>query len=329
MCRSHRTMVRLCFLTVLLLPMAASAQSKVPRLCFLTFDGTAQSPSPRFGAFFQGLRDLGYVGGKTIAIDYLSANGRSDRFPALAAECVRLRADVIAVSTTPAALAAKSGTSTIPIVMLALGDPVGTGIVNNLARPEGNVTGMSSVTTELAVKRLQLLKDAVPKISRVLVLAYLVDPIAPLQVKSLKEAASSLGMTLHIRDIQTADDLSAAFDAGAREGVEGLLTTSASIFLVQRTRVTELAGRHGLPAIYPFSAFAVDSGGLMAYEVIESDLHKRAAIYVDRILKGAKPSDLAVQQPTKFNLVINLKTAKALGLTISSSVLLQADQVIQ
>lgn len=329
MCRSHRTMVRLCFLTVLLLPMVASAQSKVPRLCFLTFDGTAQSPSPRFGAFFQGLRDLGYVGGKTIAIDYLSANGRSDRFPALAAECVRLRADVIAVSTTPAALAAKSGTSTIPIVMLALGDPVGTGIVNNLARPEGNVTGMSSVTTELAVKRLQLLKDAVPKISRVLVLAYLVDPIAPLQVKSLKEAASSLGMTLHIRDIQTADDLSAAFDAGAREGVEGLLTTSASIFLVQRTRVTELAGRHGLPAIYPFSAFAVDSGGLMAYEVIESDLHKRAAIYVDRILKGAKPSDLAVQQPTKFNLVINLKTAKALGLTISSSVLLQADQVIQ
>ena len=245
MCRSHRTMVRLCFLTVSLLPMAASAQSKVPRLCFLTFDGTAQSPSPRFGAFFQGLRDLGYVGGKTIAIDYLSANGRSDRFPALAAECVRLRADVIAVSTTPAALAAKSGTSTIPIVMLALGDPVGTGIVNNLARPEGNVTGMSSVTTELAVKRLQLLKDAVPKISRVLVLAYLVDPIAPLQVKSLKEAASSLGMTLHIRDIQTADDLSAAFDAGAREGVEGLLTTSASIFLVQRTRVTELAGRHG------------------------------------------------------------------------------------
>jgi putative ABC transport system substrate-binding protein len=330
MCRWHSTMVRLCFLMALLLPMVVSAQSKVPRLCFLTFDpGTAQSPSPRFDAFFQGLRNLGYVGGNTIAIDYLSANGRSERFPALAAECVRLKADVIAASTTPAALAAKSGTSTIPIVMLGLGDPVGTGIVDSLARPGGNVTGMSSLTTELAVKRLQLLKQAVPRISRVLVLAYLVDPIAPLQVKTLKEAASSLGMTLHIHDIRTADDLSAAFDAGAREGVEGLLTTSASIFHVQRAQVAELAGRRGLPAIYPFSAVAVESGGLMAYEVIESDLHRRAAIYVDRILKGAKPSDLAVQQPTKFKLVINLKTAKALGLTISSSVLLQADEVIQ
>jgi len=330
MCRSHSTMVRLCFLMALLFPMVASAQGTVPRLCFLTFDpGTAQSPSPRFDAFFHGLRDLGYVHGKTIAIDYLPADGRSERFPALAAECVRLRANVIAASTTPAALAAKSRTSTIPIVMLGLGDPVGTGIVDSLARPGGNVTGMSSVTTELAVKRLQLLKQAVPKISRVLVLAYLVDPIAPLQVKALKEAASSLGVTLHIRDVRTADDFSAAFDAGTHEGAEGLLTTSASIFHVHRARVTELAGRHGLPAIYPFAVYAVDSGGLMAYEIIESDLHRRAAIYVDRILKGAKPSDLAVQQPTKFKLVINLKTAKALGLTISSSVLLQADQVIQ
>jgi putative ABC transport system substrate-binding protein len=188
---------------------------------------------------------------------------------------------------------------------------------------------MSSLATDLAVKRLQLLKQAVPKISRVLVLAYLVDPITPLQVKTLKEAASSLGVTLHVRDIRTADDFAAAFDAGAREGAEGLLTASASIFHVQRARVTELAGRHGLPAIYPFSVAAVDSGGLMAYEVIESDLHGRAALYVDRILKGAKPSDLAVQQPTKFKLVINLKTATALGLTISPSVLLQADELIQ
>ena len=330
MCCSHSTMVRRWFLIVLLLPMVVSAQSKVPRLCFLTFDpGTVQSPSPRFEAFFQGLRDLGYVHGKTIAIHYLSADGRNERFPALAAECVRLRADVIAVSTTPAALAAKSGTSTIPIVMLGLGDPVGTGILDSLARPGGNVTGMSSLTTELAVKRLELLKQAVPRISRVLVLAYLVDPIAPLQVKTLKETASSLGMTLHIRDIRTADDLSAAFEAGAREGAEGLLITSASIFFVQRARVAELARRHGLPAMHPYSMFAVDSGGLMAYEVIESDLHRRAALYVDRILKGAKPSDLAVQQPTKFKLVINLKTATALGLTISPSMLLQADELIQ
>ena len=177
----------------------------------------------RFDGFFQGLRDLGYVDGQTITIDYLSAEGHGERFPALAAECLRLKADIIAVSTTPAAQAAKNATRTIPIVMIALGDPVGTGLVDSLAQPGGNVTGMSLMVPELAAKRLELLKEAVPGISRVLVLTYLADPIAPLQVKALKKAARSLGVTLQIQDIQTADDLPAAFDAGARERVEGLL----------------------------------------------------------------------------------------------------------
>jgi len=316
---------------LILVPLAeAQRTGKIPQLCFLTFDpGTAQSPSARFDGFFHGLRDLGYVHGQTITINYLVADGRSERFLELAAECVRLKADIIVVSTTPAAHAAKNATRTIPIVMIALGDPVGTGLVDNLARPGGNLTGMSQMTSGLAAKRLEVLKEAVPAISRVLVLSYLVDPIAPLQVKALKEAAPSLGVTLLIRDIRTADDLPAAFDAGVREHAEGLLTTAESIFRLQRARVTELAARHRLPAVYPYAAFAKDSGGLMAYDVNESDLHKRAATYVDRILKGAKPSEPAVQQPTTFNLVINMKTAKALGLTIPQSLLVRADEIIQ
>jgi putative ABC transport system substrate-binding protein len=313
-------------------PLGAKAQQpkKMPRLCFLTFDaGTAQSPSTRFQAFFQGLRELGYVNGETLIIDYLSAEGRTEQYPALAAECVRHNPDIIAVTTTPGALALKKTTTTIPIVMVALGDPVGTGIVESLARPGGNITGMSQMTSGLAAKRLALLKEAVPGISRVLALAYLVDPISPLQVQALKEAAPLLGVTLQIRDIHTADELPAAFDAGAKEGADGLITTAESIFRAERARVTELAGRYKFPAIYPYSAFVADSGGLMAYEVIDRDLHRSAASYVDKILKGSKPSDLPVQQPTKFRLVINLKTAETLGLTIPRMLLGRADEVIE
>src|SRR5262245_41291920 len=220
----------------------AQSGSKAPRLCFLTFDpGTAQSPSSRFDGSFQGLRDLGYLHGQTLAIDYLSADGRGERFPALAAECVRLKADLIAVTTTPAAQAAKNATRTIPIVMLSVGDPVGTGLVESLARPGGNVTGVSTMTAGLAAKRLQLRKEAVPQVSRVLVLSYPIDPVVPLQVKALQEAAPSLGITLLIREIRTADDLPAAFAAGVKERADGLITTSASIFRVQRAQVTEVA----------------------------------------------------------------------------------------
>jgi len=312
-------------------PLTARAQQpkKIPRLCFLSFEpGTLQSRSPRFDAFFEGLRDLGYVDGQTITIDYLSADGHGERFPALAAECLRLKADIIAVSTTPAAQAAKGVTRTIPIVMIALGDPVGTGLVDDLAHPRGNVTGMSMMVPEAAAKRLGLLREAVPGISRVLVLSYLADPIAPLQVTALKEAARSLGVTLLVQDIRTGDDIATAFDAGIREHVEGLLTTAESIFVAERNRVAQLALQYRLPGMYPFKLMA-DVGGLMAYDLNTADLHKNAAVYVDKILKGAKPSDLAVQQPTKWTFIINLKTAKVLGLTIPAGVLSIADEVIE
>ena len=310
-------------------PLAAGAQpaGKIPRLCFLTFDpGTPQSS--RFGPFFQGLRDLGYVEGQTITIDYLSADGQGERFPSLAADCLRLKADIIVVTTTPAAQAAKNTTRMIPIVLYPLGDPVATGLVASLARPGGNVTGLTYMASGLAAKRLALLKEAVPKISRVLVLSYLVDPIAAPQVKELERAAHSLGVNLLVRDIRTADDLPAAFDAGARERADGVLTTAESLFIVQRQRVVQLAARHRLPGLYPFRLM-VDAGGLMAYDSFTSNLQTRTATYVDRILKGAKPADLPVEQATKFELVINLTTAKTLGLTIPPSLLQRADQVIE
>jgi len=313
-------------------PTASEGQQSnaVPRLCFLTLEpGTLQTRSARFDAFFQTLRELGYVDGQSIIIDYLSAADQSERFSELVAECLRRKADIIVPSTTPAALAAKKATSTVPIVMIELGDPVGTGLVNSLAQPGGNITGMSSMVPELATKRLELLKDAVPTVSRVLVLTYLVSPIAPLQVKAMSKAAPTLGVALQVNDIRSADDLSGAFDGAVNEGADGLIVTAESIFVTYRARVSELAAQHRLPAMYPFAIQVREGGGLMAYDVIAPDLHRRAAAYVDRILKGAKPSDLPVQQPAKFELVVNLKAADALGLTISPNFLDRADEVIE
>jgi putative ABC transport system substrate-binding protein len=324
-----RQLALLLVLAVFALPLPVDAQQsgKIPRLCFLTLDpGT--TPASRFTPFFKRLRDLGYVDGRTITIDYLSADGRHERFPALAGECLRLKADIIVVTTTPATQAAKTATRTIPIVMIPLGDPVGTGLVASLARPGGNVTGQTFMASGLAAKRLALLKEAVPKISHVLVLTDLADPIAAPQIKELEGAARSLGVKLMVQDIRTPDDLPAAFDAGIRGHAEGLLTTAESIFAFESKRVVELAARHHLPGMYSYRV-VVDSGGLMAYDSYTPDLLGRTATYVDKILKGAKPSDLPVEQPTKFELIINLKAAKALGLTISPSLLLRADQVIE
>jgi putative ABC transport system substrate-binding protein len=315
-------------LGVIASPLAeAQPAGTVARLCFLTFDsGTLQSN--RFGPFFQGLRDLGYIDGQTIAIDYLSADGHGERFFDLAAECLRLKADVIVVTTTPAARAAKQATQTIPIVMFLLGDPVATGLVTSLARPGGNVTGSTAMTSGLAAKRLELLTDAVPGISRVLVLSYLVDPIAKPQVKELQDAADALGVKLLVHDIRTADDLPAAFDAGAGERAQGVLTTAESIFAAQRQRVVQLAAQYRLPGLYPFRLI-VDAGGLMAYDANTSSFQALTATYIDKILKGAKPFDLPVEQPTTFELIINLKTAKSLGLTMPAALLERADEVIE
>jgi len=300
-------------------PLVAHAQEpkKIPHLCFLTFDpGTLQS-SPRFDVFFNSLRDLGYIDWQTIVIHYLSADGKDDRFPALASECLRLKADIIAVSTTPAAQAAKRATRTVPIVMIALGDPVGTGLVESITRPGGNVTGMSQMVPELSVKRLELLKEAVPKVSRVLVLSYLSDPVAPLQVAALDRVAPSLGA-----------DIAAAFDAGVSEHVDGVIMTAESVLVVHGAQISEFAARLRLPAVYPY-VIQAKAGGLMAYEATTPELHKNAALYVDKILKGAKPSDLPIQQPTKLSLVINLKAANALGLKLPPSLLTRADEVIE
>jgi putative tryptophan/tyrosine transport system substrate-binding protein len=310
-------------------PLAARSQQskKIPRLCFLTFDpGTLEST--RFKPFFQALRDLGYVDGQTITIDYLSANGQGDRFPTLASSCVQSKADVIVVTTTPAAKAAKAATSSIPIVMYPLGDPVVTGLVASLNRPGGNVTGLTFMASGLAAKRLELLKEAVPKISRLLVLSYRVDPIAAPQLKELAVAADTLGVQLLVRDIQTADDIRTAFDAAVGEGAEGVLTTAESIFAAEGKRVAQLALEHRLPGLFPYRLM-VEAGGLMAFDSYTSSFQAITATYVDKILKGAKPADLPVEQPTKFELFINMRTAKTLGLTIPSSLIVRADELIE
>jgi putative tryptophan/tyrosine transport system substrate-binding protein len=308
----------------------AQQQQNIPRLCFLTFDpGTLQTRSPRFEGFFQRLQDLGYAQGRNVWIGYLSADNKGDRFPSLIDECLALKPNVIAVTTTPAAHLLKKATRTIPIVMVALGDPVGTGLVDSLSRPSENITGMSLMVPEMAVKRLELVKELVPGISRVLVLSFLADPIAPVQVKAMERAAGSLGLTLQVQDIRTVDDLPAAFEAASRGRAEGALITEESMFIVHRARVTELAAQYKLPAIYPFLLPVTDAGGLMAYTVRAAELHRNAATYVDRLLKGAKVADLPVQQPTQFEFVINLKTAKALGLTIPPTLLSRASEVIE
>ena len=311
------------------LPLTAQAQptGKAARLCFMTFDqGTPQAS--RFNPFFQGLRDLKYIEGQTISIDYLSADGRGDRFPALAAECLRLKADIIVVTTTPAAKAAKNATRTIPIVMGPLGDPVGTSLVTSLGRPGGNVTGLTLMSSGLAAKRLELLKQFEPRISRVLVLSYLTDPIAAPQVKELEDAARALGIRLLVHDIRNADELPAAFDAGVKWGADAVLTTAESIFVVHGKRVVELAAQHKLPGLYPYKEMA-EAGGLMWFGPNIGELYRRAATYVDKVLKGAKPADLPIEQPTKFEFVVNSKTAKALGRTIPQALILRADQVIE
>jgi putative ABC transport system substrate-binding protein len=309
------------------LPAHAQQSKKTPRLCFLTFDpGTLETT--RFKPFFQALRDLGYVDGQTITIDYLSANGQGERFPNLAADCVRLKADVIVVTTTPATKAAKAATASIPIVMYPLGDPVVTGLVASLNQPGGNVTGLTSMASGIAAKRLELLKEVVPKLSRVLVLSYRVDPISAPQLEEVESAAASLGVKLLILDIRSADDIPAAFDAGVREGVEGVLTTAESIFAAQAKRVVQLALEHKLPGMYPYRLM-VDAGGLMAFDSYTSSFQARTASYVDKILKGANPRDLPIERPTKFELIINMRTAKMLGLTIPPSLIVRADDLIE
>ncbi len=314
----------------LLGPLAAGAAqqpARVPRLCFLGA-APAATRAHLWTAFLEGLRELGYIPGQNITIDYLSADLKFERFPALATECLRLRADIIVTHTTPGALAAKTATTTIPIGMANSGDPVGVGLVASLARPGGNITGQTNLAAGLSAKRFELLKETVPGISRAAVLSNPTDPVVVPQLKELEIAARTLSVELRVLEVRTLADIERAFPAAARWRADAVLTVVESLMFTHRTRVTALAAQYRLPAMYPFTEF-VEAGGLMAYSVSQVGLFRRAAVFVDKILKGAKTADLPVEQPTRFELVINTKTAKGLGLTIPPSVLVRADQVIE
>ena len=310
--------------------LGAEAQSarNVPRIGYLS-TGTPDSGKSRFAAFRQGLRELGYSEGENIVIERRYAEGRYDRLPELAADLVRLKVDVlVAAGGTPAALAAKKATSTVPIVMVAVGNPVGNGFVASLGRPGGNITGNTTLSPETRPKSLQLLREAIPHVSR---LAYLWNPTNPANVLSFQEtrsAAQAFGMTLQSVEVSHPTQFEGAFTALTRKRPDALMMGADSMHLLHVGRVLDFAGTHRLPAMYPLREHVI-AGGLMSYGANLSDLVRRAATYVDKILKGAKPADLPVEQPTTFELVINLKTAKTLGLTIPPSLLLRADQLIE
>jgi putative tryptophan/tyrosine transport system substrate-binding protein len=303
----------------------AQLQAKVPKIGWLTTVSDRQS-SP---IVHQGLRALGYVEGKNIFIEYRAAEGKLDRLPALADELVRLKVDVLVAVSTTAALAAKNATKTIPIVFTSGGDPVAVGLVDSLARPGGNLTGLSTIAAELTGKRLELLKETVHKLSRV---AMLWDPprsaSSAQQWKESQLPARELGLQLHSMEVSSADKFASAFKEAIKARSTALAVTSASVNNSNQKRIADLAAKHRLPAISPWGEF-VASGGLMSYGPDEAYRLTRVAYYVDRILKGAKPADIPVEQPTKFELMINLKTAKELGLTISPNVLSRAQKLIK
>jgi putative ABC transport system substrate-binding protein len=312
-------------------PLVAEAQqaAKITRIGFLGNSATALGHLR--DAFHQGLRDLGYVEGRNLVIEYRYAEGQLERFPALAAQLVALKVEVIVAPPTPAAQAAKRATTTIPIVFAGAGDPVTSGLVTSLARPGGNITGLSGLSPELVGKCLEQLKQAVPGVSRVAVLwqpGAFGERTEKDILKAAEVAARALGVRLQVVEARVPADFDRAFSdmTGARAGALAVLTSN--MFVTERRRLVDLAAKNRLPAVYNVREF-VDAGGLMAYGPNLADLYRRAATYVDKILKGAKPGDLPVEQPTKFELVINLKTAKALGLTIPQSLLGRADQVIQ
>jgi putative ABC transport system substrate-binding protein len=316
--------------SLLAAPVAAEAQpaGKVYRVGYLTAGSVTANPGV-LEAFRQGLRELGYVEGQNIAIEYRSAEGRFDRRSDLAAELVRLKVDVIVAAPTPAALAAKNATGTVPIVGVSLTEPVGLGLIASLARPGGNITGVSySVGTDIFGKDLELLKEVIPKVRRVAVLSNPDSPAQPLTINNIKGAARSLGLQLLVLEARAPGDFDGAFAAMARERVGALLVVTDPTFIPHRARLVDLTAKNHLPSIFTQRA-DVEAGGLMSYGPSFPDMYRRAAVYVDKILRGAKPADLPVEQPTKFELVINMKTAKALGLTIPQSLLVRADQVIE
>ena len=326
---NRRTFVGTAAVALLVVTSPGDAQSstKVPRIGVL-YTGTPSTASQSSEAFRQGLREQGYVDGQNIVVENRFGDGKPERLIELAAELVRIKVDVIVTSTDESIVAVKRQTQTTPIVMTASNDPVGTGFVSSLARPGGNVTGFTSISPELSAKKLELLREAVPGLSRVAIMWNPDIPGALLDYKATEEAARSLRLQLQSVEVSRADDIDRAFSALTTGRAEALIVVPSTLTLDNRGKIASLAQKNRLPSMYGGRAFA-EAGGLMAYGSILTERWRRAATYVDKILKGAKPGELPVEQPTKFELVINMKTAKALGLTLPSSLLRRADELIQ
>jgi len=322
---------RLHFLAALALlaasPAAAQPPGKIPRIGYLGNSSPALERES-VEAFRQGLRELGYAEGHNILIEFRWAEGRYDRLGELAAELARLKVDVLLTAGTPGTLAAKQATQTTPIVMAVSGDAIGTGLVQSLARPGGNITGLTRMTSELEGKRLELLKEIVPTLSRVAVLLNPANPVSAPHWKEALAGAEALRLKLEAVEVKAAEGFEAAFAAIARQRPGGLLIIADQFMLAHRTQIVDFAARRRLPGMYPYREF-VDAGGLSSYAANDPAMFRRAATYVDKILKGAKPADLPVEQPTRFELVVNMKTAKALRLAIPQSVLIRATEVIE
>jgi putative ABC transport system substrate-binding protein len=312
---------------ICLYPAQAQQPKKIPRIGYLAATSLS-AIAGRTEAFRQGLRDLGYVEGKNIVIEWRSAEGKFDRLPGLAAELVRLKVDVIVTSASTQTPVAKEATSTIPIVMAQDGDPVGSGFVASLARPGGNITGLSTLSPELSGKRLELLKEIVPRLARVAVLGSSNNPGNTQSLKEVELAAAAFGVQLQYLDVLDPKDIETAFRAATKGRADSVLVLGGPVLFSQRKQLIALAVKSRLPTIYARPEF-VEDGGLMTYGPSLYDLHRRAATYVDKILKGAKPADLPVEQPKKFEFIINLKAAKQIGLTIPPNVLVRADRVIR
>ena len=316
-------------LGILLGSLAAQAQQtgNVYRIGFLG-NSTAALEANLVGPFREGLRDLGYVEGRDVLVEYRWAEGKYDRFPALIGELLALKVAVIVTAGTPATLAVKKATTSVPIVMSAVGDPVGTGIVTSLSHPGGNITGLTAISTEMDAKRLELLREVVPSVSYIALLWNAGSPLQVLAEKQVQAAAQVLRMRVLSLGVKTEEEIKNALAVMARERPDALLVLADRLLLHHRALIMDFATRHRLPGVHAYREL-VEAGGLMSFGPSYADMHKRAAYFVDRILKGAKPGDLPVERPLTFELVINLKVAKALGLTIPQSVLLRGTEVIQ
>jgi ABC-type uncharacterized transport system substrate-binding protein len=306
---------------------AAQQPTKISRIGYIG-GAPASAVSARIEAFRQALRELGYVEGKNIVIEWRSAEGKAERLAALASELVRLKVDAIVTGGATNTRAAKEATHTIPIVMAQDSDPVGSGFVASLARPGGNITGLATLAPQLSGKRLELLKEIVPRLSRAAVLGTSTQPGSAQQLREMELAAEAFAVKLQYLDVANLKDIESAFRAASKGRAEAVLVLVSSVILSYQPQIVELATKNQLPAMYPFTEF-VDAGGLISYAPNYTDLYRRAATYVDKILKGAKPADLPVEQPTKFEFIINLNAAKQIGLTIPPNVLARADKVIR